>query len=119
MRLVGPSSDPTDLVDRQFTISQSTAHEHLDKITRLVHNGTAYPARPAILAPVEYVGPTMPTDMEEGDSWTNTSAFADAVARAIHDGTNYPPRPGATYVEWIGPTLPAGAIAGDTWINTA
>lgn len=53
-------------------------------LTVLVHNGTAYPARPAG-APaglVRYVGPTSPTGALAGDEWldTSTAPVADTTA---------------------------------------
>lgn len=42
-------------------------------IVRLVHNGTAYPARPANSPYAEWVGPVEPTGAVAGDTWVNTA----------------------------------------------
>lgn len=44
-------------------------------LRRAVHNGTAYPARPAGIPAgfVDYVGPTQPTDWLDGDTWIETA----------------------------------------------
>ena len=53
-----------DLIDAQV----------LANITRVVHNGTNYPARPAGAEYVEWVGPTepLPTQRAAGDTWVRT-----------------------------------------------
>jgi hypothetical protein len=40
-------------------------------VRRLIHNGSAYPARPSDLPAgcAEYVGPTQPTTWLDGDTW--------------------------------------------------
>lgn len=63
----------TDVTSLQQTLTDLQAS--LDtKQTVLVHNGTAYPARPAGLAAglAEYHGPTEPTDWLTGDTWVET-----------------------------------------------
>lgn len=46
-----------------------------DIARRLIHNGTAYPARPvgAAAGLVEYIGPTEPVDWLDGDTWVQTA----------------------------------------------
>ena len=42
-------------------------------VHRVLHNGTAYPARPVGATYVEWVGPTAPPSPSTGDTWVNTS----------------------------------------------
>lgn len=44
----------------------------LSNVTRVVHNGTDYPARPTGATYVEWVGPTQPTAAINGDTWVST-----------------------------------------------
>ena len=44
-----------------------------EKVTRLIHNGSSYPARPSGASYVEWVGPTQPTGAINGDTWVQTS----------------------------------------------
>lgn len=56
-------------------------------LTVLVHNGTAYPARPtgAPAGMVRYVGPSSPTGALSGDEWLDTST-ADTTAPSAVTG---------------------------------
>ena len=45
----------------------------LANVTRVLHNGTAYPARPTGATYVEWVGPTTPAGAVNGDTWVNTA----------------------------------------------
>lgn len=49
-----------------------TSHTHTENVTRLLHDGTNYPARPAGAEYVEWVGPTQPTASVAGDTWVTT-----------------------------------------------
>lgn len=43
-------------------------------VTRVLHDGSAYPARPASAVYVDWYGPTKPASMAAGDSWTDSTA---------------------------------------------
>ena len=64
------------LTDKPSTFTPS-AHSHgqadvVPNVARAVHNGSAYPSRPAATY-VEWVGPTAPTGAVNGDTWVNTT----------------------------------------------
>jgi hypothetical protein len=45
----------------------------LANVTRVLHNGTDYPARPVGATYVEWVGPTQPAAAVNGDTWVSTA----------------------------------------------
>lgn len=44
----------------------------LANVTRVIHNGSNYPARPTGAVYVEWVGPTTPAGAVNGDTWVST-----------------------------------------------
>ena len=59
------------------TAMHDAVNSNLLNVRRVVHNGTAYPARPSssIVAAgyVEFVGPDEPSDALDGDTWVQVT----------------------------------------------
>lgn len=66
----GPKGDKGDTGD-----TGATGPVGPSNITRLVHDGAAYPSRPVGVAYVEWVGPVAPSAPVDGDTWVDTSVI--------------------------------------------
>lgn len=65
------SVDNTADSDKPISTAQAAAFDQ--RLVVLIHNGTAYPARPSVPAGmVQYKGPTQPTTWLTGDTWIAT-----------------------------------------------
>lgn len=64
-----PTADP----DGSFWYDSDEVFDGAANVTRVLHNGTAYPARPTGATYVEWVGPVAPTAQITGDTWVNTA----------------------------------------------
>jgi hypothetical protein len=65
---------PTGKADGTFWYdSDDVSADGYANVTRVLHNGTAYPSRPPAAVYVEWIGPVTPTAFITGDTWVNTA----------------------------------------------